>query len=121
MLEIVCVPIIMAVVYTVVELYKKATSAKPVLAKFIPIIACVLGVIVGVVCFYCCPNIIAARNLLGAMIIGGASGLSATGCNQIFKQLKQFGVVVKSSNATPAKEEDLKTENESLTDKTNKT
>jgi len=30
-------------------------------------------------------------------LIGGASGLSATGCNQIFKQLAKFGINVKET------------------------
>ena len=30
-----------------------------------------------------------------AILVGGASGLSATGCNQIFKQISKFGVYVK--------------------------
>lgn len=36
------------------------------------------------------PVIIPAENLFMALIIGGASGLSATGANQIIKQLGQF-------------------------------
>lgn len=33
------------------------------------------------------PDIIPTSNVLVAIISGGASGLSATGCNQIIKQL----------------------------------
>ena len=49
----------------------------------------------GIVCFYVLPSIISAPNVWIAILIGGASGLSATGCNQIFKQLKKFGIEVK--------------------------
>ena len=47
-----------------------------------------LGTTLGIICFYSVPDIIPASNVLVAIISGGASGLSATGCNQIIKQLK---------------------------------
>ena len=41
----------------------------------------------GVVAFYAVPQIIPAENVFVAIIIGGASGLTATGTNQAIKQL----------------------------------
>ena len=64
----------------------------------IPIIGAVLGIVFGIVCFYAIPSIIPATNVLTAILIGGASGLSATGCNQIFKQLKKYGIEIKEIN-----------------------
>lgn len=96
MLEIVCVPIITALVFAIVEIYKKYVAKdKKVLVAIIPIIAGALGVVLGIICFYALPFMISATNLGVAMLIGGASGLSATGCNQIFKQLKKYGIEVK--------------------------
>lgn len=96
MLEIICVPAIVSLVFSLMEIYKKfIAKGKETLIRIIPIIGCVIGIIAGIICFYACPAIIAASNIWTAILIGGASGLSATGCNQIFKQLSKFGVEVK--------------------------
>ena len=55
--------------------------------RFIPLIACVLGAICGVVAFYCVPGVMETQNILVAIVLGAASGLSATGTNQAVKQL----------------------------------
>lgn len=104
MLEIVCVPIIVAFVFVLMEIYKKFIAKEnETLIRIIPIIAGVIGIIAGIICFYAWPNIISATNIGTAMLIGGASGLSATGCNQIFKQLKKFGVDVKEASNDDSK------------------
>ena len=96
MLEIICVPAIVSLVFSIMEIYKKFIAKdNETLIRIIPIIGCVLGVVLGIICFYALPWIIAATNVWTAILIGGASGLSATGCNQIFKQLSKFGVDVK--------------------------
>ena len=86
-LELVSVPAIAAVVYWVVNLIKYIVGENETFKRFIPLIATVLGVVSGVVCFYALPSIIPATNLLVAIVIGGASGLTATGANQVLKQL----------------------------------
>lgn len=97
MLEIVCVPVITILVFALMEIYKRYIAKdKKVLVAIIPIIAGALGIVFGIVCFYAFPVIISATNLGVAILIGGASGLSATGCNQIFKQLKKYGIEVKT-------------------------
>ena len=85
-LELISVPTIAAVVYWIINIVKTAVNSKK-FNRFIPLIAAVLGVICGVVCFYAIPSIIPAQNVIVAIIIGGASGLTATGTNQIIKQL----------------------------------
>lgn len=96
MLEIICVPVIVALVFSIMEIYKKFIAREnETLIRIIPIIGCVLGIVAGIVCFYAFPTIISATNIWSAILIGGASGLSATGCNQIFKQLAKFGIKVK--------------------------
>ena len=98
MLEIICVPVIVSLVFGLMEAYKiliaKAKN-KETLIRIIPIIACVIGIAFGILFYYVYPSIVAATNIWTAILIGGASGLSATGCNQIFKQLKKFGIDVK--------------------------
>ena len=86
-LELVSVPSIAAVVYWVVNLIKYIVGENETFKRFIPLIATALGVVSGVVCFYALPSIIPATNLLVAIVIGGASGLTATGANQVLKQL----------------------------------
>ena len=59
------------------------------LDRFIPDICGVLGAILGIVIYLTIPNFIPAENWFVALCIGIVSGLSATGINQIFKQIKE--------------------------------
>jgi hypothetical protein len=86
-LELISVPAIVVVVYFIIEIIKKAVGNNETLNRFIPLIAAALGIVCGIVCYYAIPSIIPASNVVVAIIIGGASGLSATGTNQIIKQL----------------------------------
>lgn len=96
MLEIICVPVIVALVFVLMEIYKRFIAKdKETLIRIIPLIACGLGIVFGIICYFAIPSIISASSVWTAILIGGASGLSATGCNQIFKQLKKFGIDVK--------------------------
>lgn len=85
-LELISVPAIAAIVYGVLGILKSAINNET-FNKLIPLIAAALGVVCGVVAFFAIPEIILAQNPIVAIIIGGASGLTATGTNQIFKQL----------------------------------
>ena len=98
-MEIIAVPAIISLVFSIMEVYKKIarkTKHQENLLRIIPVIAAILGVIAGVVCFFAFPTIIAATDIVAACMIGGASGLSATGANQIFKQLHKYGIKVKT-------------------------
>ena len=86
-LELVSVPAIAAIVYWVIAIIKYAVKENETFKRFIPLIAAGLGVILGVVAYYLVPGIIPADNVVVAIIVGGASGLTATGVNQIIKQL----------------------------------
>ncbi len=101
-MDIIAVPAIASVVFTCVEVYKKIITKAPkheeTLLRIIPVISTILGVIGGIVCFFAFPSIIAATDAVGACIVGGASGLSATGCNQIIKQLKKYGINVRNTD-----------------------
>ena len=95
-MEIICVPAIVAVVYVLIEAYKKVIAkGREKWLNFIPLIATVLGGVLGVVLFYLAPQIIIASNVWVALVVGFCSGLSSTGANQIFKQLEKFGITVK--------------------------
>lgn len=85
-LEVASVPIIVALTFGVLFVYKIAVNGRETLIRIIPAIALVLGAGLGVLCFYVYPSIMPTDNLLWAIAIGGSSGLAATGANQIFKQ-----------------------------------
>lgn len=86
-LNVISVPAIAAVVYAVIAIIKHAVGENEKFKRFIPLIAAALGVAFGIVCFYALPSIIPADNVVVAIVIGGASGLTATATNQIVKQL----------------------------------
>lgn len=86
-LELISVPAIAAIVYWVINLIKYTANENETFKRFIPLIATALGVVLGVVAYFAVPSIIPADNVLMAILIGGASGLTATGANQIIKQI----------------------------------
>lgn len=85
--EIVTIPALAAIVYTVIDVVKTAMGGDEKFKRFIPLIALALGAACGVVAFYFVPGVMETENLLVAIIVGAASGLSATGTNQVAKQL----------------------------------
>lgn len=89
LLQIASVPAIAAVVYWVVNLIKYTTKYNEKLLTFVPLISAVLGVACGLVAFFVIPDVMPTDNIFVAVVLGGASGLTATGFNQIIKQLKK--------------------------------
>lgn len=85
-LELISVPAIAAIVYWVINIIKYAVKENETFKRFIPLISGALGIVLGVIAFYALPGIIPAENVIMAMLIGGASGLTATGVNQVIKQ-----------------------------------
>ena len=83
------VPVIVSIVYGCINLYKQLIDGQEKYLRLIPIIAGVIGIVVGIVIYYAYPVALTADNVWQAIIIGGASGLTATGANQIFKQLNK--------------------------------
>ena len=86
-LNLISVPAIATAVYLIIEVLKKAFNNNEKFLRLIPLIS--LGAIAGVICFFFIPSIIPATNVVVAIIIGAASGLTATGTNQIFKQFNK--------------------------------
>ena len=81
------IPAIAAIVYTIIDIVKTAVGGDEKFKRFIPLIACILGAVCGVVAFYFVPGVFQTDNLLVAIVLGASSGLSATGTNQAVKQL----------------------------------
>ena len=90
-LELISVPAIATIVYWVINLIKYAVKDNEKFKRFIPLISAALGAILGLVAYYAVPSIIPAANVCVAILIGGASGLTATGTYQIIKQLGKKG------------------------------
>ncbi len=78
------IPSIIIICYLVAQ----AVKATPIDNKYLPIICGVVGGILGVVAMFVVPDY-PAGDYLTAIAIGIVSGLSATGINQIYKQLKE--------------------------------
>ena len=57
--------------------------------KWIPVICGVCGIVLGIVALYIGVPDFPAADPLTAAAVGGASGLAATGINQVVKQLKE--------------------------------
>lgn len=85
--EIVSVPAIAAIVYTIIDIVKTATGGSEKFKRFIPLAAAVLGGLIGLTAYYTAPEIIGAQSVIVAIVVGAASGLTATGANQAVKQL----------------------------------
>ncbi len=86
-LELISVPAIATIVYWVINIIKYAVKGNETFRRFIPLISAALGAVLGVIAFYAVPSIIPAANVCVAILIGGASGLTATGTHQVIKQL----------------------------------
>ncbi len=86
-IEVISVLTIVAIVYTIIEVLKQTTNKNEKFLKFVPLVSLTIGVVCGVVAFFAVPGYLETSNIVIAIVIGGASGLSATGTNQVFKQL----------------------------------
>ena len=88
MLEIASVPVIIGIVFFVMEVYKALVKNAPaVWTNLIPVWAAILGVGLGVIAFFFAPAIMPADDILTAILIGLASGLGAVGIHQVGKQI----------------------------------
>lgn len=84
------VPIIVICCYLCGEIYKAIFRNHTNAYRFIPLVTSVLGGILGVVIFLTNPEVILdAPNIWIALGVGIVSGASATGANQIIKQIFQ--------------------------------
>lgn len=80
------IPIITSLTYFAIYLYKHIFVSETA-SRMIPVVAGVLGLLIGVVGFFVTPELFAScPTVFDAMLVGGMSGLGAVGVNQIFKQ-----------------------------------
>ena len=96
------VPIIVICCYLCGEIYKAIFRNHTNAYRFIPLVTSVFGGILGVVIFLTNPEVILdAPNIWIALGVGIVSGASATGANQIIKQIFQ-----QTNDDTENKEDD---------------
>ncbi len=82
------IPIIVLVCYVIGEVYKFLFQKKQENYKFIPIFLSIIGGLLGILIYFTNKEMIMnANNLWIALGIGMVSGASATGTNQMIKQL----------------------------------
>ena len=87
-MEAASVPVIVAIVYAALTIYKQIVTSEKWM-RLIPVWAALLGVILGVLGFYLAPGLLPADDVLTAILVGAASGMAATGANQVTKQLSK--------------------------------
>lgn len=86
------VPIIVLCSYIVGEIYKVIFKRKKDAYKLIPILVAIVGGVLGVLIYLTSPEMIFnVDNVWVALGIGIISGFSATGTNQVVKQLFNKG------------------------------
>ena len=86
------VPIIVLCSYIVGEIYKVIFKRKKDAYKLIPVLVAIVGGVLGVLIYLTSPEMIFnVDNLWIALGIGIISGFSATGTNQVVKQLFNKG------------------------------
>lgn len=84
------VPVIAVLCYLIIEGIKIVAGRYEKVKQLLPIISAFLGALLGIVFFKFCPSIIPVSTYISALLIGILSGLSATGTNQIWKQVKNL-------------------------------
>ena len=80
-------PAICTVVYVLIELLKKAVGNKEALKRWYPLIAAVLGMLLGFGAYMTQLLPILADSIPGAIMIGLCSGLCATGTDQLIHRI----------------------------------
>ena len=88
MMEFTSIPIIVVICYIIGEIYKVVFRKKKEAKKIIPMVMAIMGGILGILIYQTNPEIIFnVDNIWVAIVVGIASGESATGTNQIIKQI----------------------------------
>lgn len=85
-MEFIGIPAISVISYMITEIFKLFINK-----KYLPIVASLVGCLLGIVSYCLNINIILASDIFSAAAIGIISGLAATGSNQILKQLMKEG------------------------------
>jgi uncharacterized membrane protein len=86
-MDFITIPVITAIVYAVIEILKITFNNSEVYKRLIPLLACGLGISCGLIAFFFIPEVMITTNVFIAVVLGGASGLAATGVFESVKNL----------------------------------
>ena len=100
--EVCSIPAIAAICYGFIELLKRTSNYSDKLKNAYPLISALIGSVIGVIVFLAEPSYVLTNSVVGAALCGMASGLSATGSNEILQRLKQ-----KTKTELPNAKDDL--------------
>lgn len=84
------IPFLVVFMYLFVEILKKKWIKSDRAKSILPIICAFVGALLACVLHYYFPYVLGTTNYFEALTMGAVSGLSATGCNQLFKQVRAF-------------------------------
>lgn len=87
-MDIAALPAIAAVVYLCAFFLKNLCRSER-FCRLIPPVCGLLGLALGLVCFFFIPGALPADNWLSAAATGAVSGLAATGAHQVYKQSRE--------------------------------
>lgn len=90
-MNIIYVPIIVISSYLAGEIYKLLFGKKDKEHVWVPLIAVLTGGLLGVLIHFTAPELINALNPYEALLVGFVSGGSATGANELVKQIARKG------------------------------
>lgn len=105
-MDIISAPILMLIISLVTLLLKVTFENNQKFLTFIPLIAGILGIILGILVFYLATTILPVDNVFNAIIMGLFSGMSAIGSVQMindFKKLSETKQEVNNNNETNTK------------------
>ena len=86
-IELVCVPIMSTAIYWIMATLKFAFKGNKIFARIVPLLALVLGAIMGAVIYYVVPKMIMAENILISIVMGAASGLTSIGAEELMHKI----------------------------------
>ena len=89
MLDFCSIPVIATLCFGFVEVLKRTFHYDAKLKNAYPLIAAVLGTLLGVVAHIVDPSIMITDSVLTSALAGMVSGLSATGSNEIIQRMRQ--------------------------------
>lgn len=98
MMEIAPCAGIAIILYIMSEILKRTVFKNDTnMRALIPYICAIFGAIGAVIIYVVDPTVIDVNNILDAVVVGAASGLVATGANQIYKQFYNLLAVAQST------------------------
>ena len=83
-MNVIIIPSIVIISYLVTEFFKIILKVNK---KFLPVISGLAGGCIGIVAYFAVPSLLDGFDILSAIAIGIVSGLTATGSNELIKNL----------------------------------